>query len=247
MNYSDTARIKSVLKNCGFQAVESIDEAEIVIFDTCSVRQKSEDKVTWKLKEIPLTKKVWITWCMIQHNMRNHKLSDQKKLPEQLKTWNFSGAILSKEPKIIGLTSEEINELKKTETSDIVGINHTFNPLFHSLSQKWPNIELFFRIDDTGFLPLMLKRLGYEIRYDQELTNEYSTIIPEGINSSMNAHDKTAYIPISSGCNQFCAYCIVPYARGLEKWFPVEQIINEAKVHLANGVKEISLLGADRK
>jgi hypothetical protein len=46
MNYSDTARIKSVLKNCGFTPVDTIGEAEIVIFDTCSVRQKSEDKVT---------------------------------------------------------------------------------------------------------------------------------------------------------------------------------------------------------
>lgn len=242
MNYSDTARIKSVLKNCGFQAVESIAEADIVIFDTCSVRQKSEDKVTGKLKEIPLSKKVWITGCMIQHTMRNHKLSEQKKLPDQLKTWNFSGAVLTKEPKIIGLTSEEINELRKEETTDLVGINHAFNPLFHTLSQKWPNIELFFRIDDTGFLPLMLQKLGYQVQYDKELTNEYSTIIPE-VNSSMHKHDKTAYIPISSGCNQFCAYCIVPYARGLEKWFPVEQIVSEAKVHLANGVKEISLLG----
>ena len=49
MNYSDTARIKSVLKNCGFDPVETIAEADIVIFDTCSVRQKSEDKVTGKL------------------------------------------------------------------------------------------------------------------------------------------------------------------------------------------------------
>ena len=46
MNYSDTARIKSVLKNCGLTQVDTIEEAEIVIFDTCSVRQKSEDKVT---------------------------------------------------------------------------------------------------------------------------------------------------------------------------------------------------------
>lgn len=61
MNYSDTARIKSVLKNCGFSWVETIEEADIVIFDTCSVRQKSEDKVTGKLKEISLDKKVWIT------------------------------------------------------------------------------------------------------------------------------------------------------------------------------------------
>ena len=243
MNYSDTARIKSVLKNCGFDPVETVAEADIVIFDTCSVRQKSEDKVTGKLKEIPLTKKVRITGCMIQHTMRNQKVSTAAKLPDQLKTWNFSGAVLTTEPTIVGLTSEEINTLKKPDTANIVGINHAFNPLFHSLSQKRSNIELFFRIDDTGFLPLMLQKLGYDIHYDQELTNEYSTIIPANINSSMNAHDKTAYIPISSGCNQFCAYCIVPYARGLEKWFPVEQIIHEAKTHLAHGVKEISLLG----
>ena len=89
----------------------------------------------------------------------------------------------------------------------------------------------------------MIQKLGYEVRYDRELTNEYSTIVPEGINSSMNAHNKTAYIPISTGCNQFCAYCIVPFARGLERWFPVEQIVKEAKIHLANGVKEIVLLG----
>jgi len=141
------------------------------------------------------------------------------------------------------LTSEEVKNLKKSDKGELVGINHSFNPLLHNLSQKWTNIELFFRIDDTGFLPLMLQKLGYEVRYDRELTNEYSTIVPEGINSSMNAHNKTAYIPISTGCNQFCAYCIVPFARGLERWFPVEQIVKEAKIHLANGVKEIVLLG----
>ncbi|MEI6672594.1 MAG: hypothetical protein WCL02_04570 [bacterium] len=54
------------------------------------------------------------------------------------------------------------------------------------------------RIDDTGFLPLMLKRLGYEFSYDKEIINEYEKIIPEDINTSMNTHKKTAYIPISS-------------------------------------------------
>ena len=243
MNYADTARVKSVLKNCWFTPVETVEEADIVIFDTCSVRQKSEDKVTGKLKEIPLDKKVWITGCMIQHNMRNQKIMTGKKLPENLKTGNFWGVVLTKEPRIVGLTSEEVKNLKKSDKGELVGINHSFNPLFHNLSQKWKNIELFFRIDDTGFLPLMLQKLGYEVRYDRELTNEYSTIVPEGINSSMNAHNKTAYIPISTGCNQFCAYCIVPFARGLERWFPVEQIVKEAKIHLANGVKEIVLLG----
>jgi tRNA-2-methylthio-N6-dimethylallyladenosine synthase len=79
MNYSDTARIKSVLQNCGWVSVDTIDEADVVIFDTCSVRQKSEDKVTGKLKEIPIDKKVRITGCMIQHNLRNTVVSRQTK------------------------------------------------------------------------------------------------------------------------------------------------------------------------
>jgi len=241
MNYSDSARITSVLKNCGFSAVDNIDDADIIIFDTCSVRQKSEDKVTGKLKEIPLSKKVWITWCMIQHTMRTQKFLNNK-IPEQLKIWNFIGTIKSNEPKIIWVTSEEVNELKKWKDNNIVWINHAFNPLFHSLSQKRKNIELFFRIDDTWFLPLILERLWYHIKYDRELTNEYSTIIPEWINSSMNNHNKTAYVPISSWCNQFCAYCIVPYARWLEKRFPVDQIVKEAKNYVNHWVKEISLL-----
>ncbi|HMT27125.1 MAG TPA: MiaB/RimO family radical SAM methylthiotransferase, partial [Candidatus Absconditabacterales bacterium] len=50
-------------------------------------------------------------------------------------------------------------------------------------------------------------------------------------------------IPISTGCSQFCAYCIVPYARGLEKNRPVDEIIKEAEFHLSQGIEEIVLLG----
>ena len=75
MNYSDSARIKAVLTNCGFSYADTIEDADIVIFDTCSVRQKSEDKVFGKLLEIPKDKKIWLTGCMIQHNLRNGKIT----------------------------------------------------------------------------------------------------------------------------------------------------------------------------
>ncbi len=78
---------------------------------------------------------------------------------------------------------------------------------------------------------------------DVELTNEYSSIIPHGTNQLFKDNTKTAYVPISTGCNQFCAYCIVPYSRGLEKNRPVEEIITEVKYHLSQGVEEITLLG----
>lgn len=243
MNYADSARIKAVLTNCWFLYTENIEDANIVIFDTCSVRQKSEDKITGKLKEIRSDQKIWITGCMIQHNLRNQKITD-KKLPDNLKKGNFLWSLKTKTPKVIGITSEEVNELNTQNIAlKTVGINHAFNPLFHKLTQKRKNIELFFRIDDTWFLPLILQKIWYSFEYDQELINEYLKIIPDGFNTSMNNHKKTAYIPISTWCNQFCSYCIVPYARGLEKHYPKDQIIEEAKRHIATGCQELVLLG----
>ena len=177
---------------------------------------------------------------MIQHNLRQWKFK-AKNL--KFNIWNFLWSIQTKSPKILWFLSEEINHLKSSEkSSKIVPVNNAFNPIFHSLTQKQKNIELMRRIDDTGFLPLILTKLWYDIHYDKEIINEYNKIIPKNINTSMNTHKKTAYIPISTWCNQFCSYCIVPYARGHEKHFPIKQIIQEAKIHLKNWTKEIVLL-----
>jgi tRNA A37 methylthiotransferase MiaB len=75
------------------------------------------------------------------------------------------------------------------------------------------------RIDDIGFLPIILPKLNYKTNKDPEIINEYTKIIPnftdktENTNNNQNNTPVTAYIPISTGCNQFCSYCIVPYAR----------------------------------
>ncbi len=238
MNYADSARIRAVLTNCWFLYTENIQEADIVIFDTCSVRQKSEDKITGKLKELKPTQKVRITGCMIQHVLRQSKISNQ---PNTLKVGNFVGILPTTKPNVLWYTTQEINKYHPTDAW-CIPINHAFNPLFHSLTQKRKNIQLMWRIDDTGFLPIILDKIGYTISYDQECINEYEKIIPENIQTSMNEHQKTAYVPISTGCNQFCAYCIVPYARGLERYFPVAQIVDEAKIHIKNWAQEIVLL-----
>jgi len=243
MNYADSVRIKAVLTNCGFEYVDNQDEAEILIFDTCSVRQKAEDKITWTLKDIPKDKKIWITWCMIQHNFRNILKKDT---PAQFKRGNFLWLSEWSDIKIIWTTNDEMKELidhKKISLDNMVFINHAFNPLFFNLKETYPNLELCFRIDDTWFLPLMLEKIWYKnLSYDIELLNEYEKIIPEE-NANMTNHQTTAYVPISTGCNQFCSYCIVPYARWLERYFSVEQVVNEAKLHIANWAKEIVLLG----
>ncbi len=53
----------------------------------------------------------------------------------------------------------------------------------------------------------------------------------------------SAYLPIMTGCNNFCAYCAVPYTKGREKSRPIEEIIADFKKILASGKKEIMLLG----
>jgi len=242
MNYADAARIKAVLIHCWFSYCDNIDEADIVIFDTCSVRQKSEDKITGKMNEIPKNKKIRITGCMIQHKLRHSKISKWitwKTITWLMKQWNFIWNICHKKPQIIWLSNKDFKEFYNTkhpsETTQHLFINHSFNPLFHRLQEKHKNLELILRIDDIWFLPLILPKLWYKISSEQ-IRNEYSQIVPE-------FHPATAYVPISTWCNQFCSYCIVPYARGLEKNFPIDQIIKECQTHISNWAKEIYLIG----
>lgn len=91
-------------------------------------------------------------------------------------------------------------------------------------------------INDLIKLPSILNQLGFQTKKLKEL-NDYLQIPP--------AHQSktTASIPIMTGCNNFCSYCVVPYTRGREISRPSKDIIKEAKDSIQKGIKEIWLLG----
>ncbi|PIT94579.1 tRNA (N6-isopentenyl adenosine(37)-C2)-methylthiotransferase MiaB [Candidatus Falkowbacteria bacterium CG10_big_fil_rev_8_21_14_0_10_39_9] len=67
-------------------------------------------------------------------------------------------------------------------------------------------------------------------------SKEYLSVLPKHESSFR------AYVPIGNGCNNFCSYCVVPYARGREKYRSASQIVSEVKQLIKKGYKEVTLI-----
>ncbi len=106
---------------------------------------------------------------------------------------------------------------------------------FNGLGQKRPKIIL------TG----CMTHHGNEKLY--EMLPEVDEILPineVGFNNAAVRKDKKhAWIPISTGCNSFCTYCIVPYSRGREQSRPMAEIMDEVQRLVDSGYEEVTLLG----
>jgi tRNA-2-methylthio-N6-dimethylallyladenosine synthase len=83
-----------------------------------------------------------------------------------------------------------------------------------------------------------------EIRALLPQVDEILPIGEVGFNQKAIRKDKNkAFVPISSGCNSFCTFCIVPFSRGREKSRPLEDIVTEVQDLATEGYTEITLLG----
>ena len=93
----------------------------------------------------------------------------------------------------------------------------------------------------TGCMTHHGDRKLYEIL---PMVDEILPVGEVGFNSKVVRRDKIhAWVPISTGCNSFCTFCIVPYSRGREKSREMKDILNEIKHLETNGYKEVTLLG----
>lgn len=164
-NVADSERIESFYVSRGFVRAEALEEADILILNTCVIRDKAEERVYGMVRSL------------------TERLGDRS--PRIVVTGCLIGAA-AREPS---------GKMMKRLTS---------------------------RLPDAEFLPM--EDVGFE-------------------HVPVRASGKSASIVISNGCNNFCAFCIVPFSRGKERSRPFADIVDEAKQAVAQGYEEVVLLG----
>lgn len=188
MNYSDSERLDAVLQSLQLEKKEDLNESDIVIYNTCSIKQHAEDRVFGAVHNAKKAGKiVGLTGCMVKN------------------------------------TSTQQNEKNEKDP----------------LLKRIPKLDFVFRIEDMKDLPELLQVFDSSIQRPNIDFDEldYLNIQPK------LAENFRAFVPIMTGCDKFCTYCIVPFTRGKERSRSFEDILQECTAHVNNGAKEITLVG----
>lgn len=188
MNEEDSEKLSGMLKRIGYTRTENKEEAGIILFNTCCVRENAENKVFGNLGALKKLKKknpdliIGICGCMMQQE---------------------------------GMADRILKE--------------------------FPYVNIIFGTHNAYKFPEYLNRVRTEGVQIKEIFNKETDIV-EGIPIDRESSVK-AFVTIMYGCNNFCTYCIVPYVRGRERSRKPEDILKEIRELVAQGYKEITLLG----
>ena len=134
--------------------------------------------------------------------------------------------------------------LKKTNPAMLVcvcGCMAQEEVVVNKIKEKYDQIDIVFGTHNIHMIPSYL----YEAYSKQARVVDvwsYEGDIVEGV-PQKREHTKKAWVQIMYGCDEFCTYCIVPYARGKERSRRPEEIINEVKELVRLGYIEVTLLG----
>lgn len=109
------------------------------------------------------------------------------------------------------------------------------------LMEKLPHVDVVFGTQNIDRLPRLIESVlvgkGHQAEV-YEASEKFATDLPSKRDAYVGR-----MVAITSGCNNFCTYCIVPYVRGREKSRTIEDVVAEAQALVNDGVKEITLLG----
>ncbi len=230
MNHSDSERLSYVLTKIGFSETEDEKQADLVVINACSVRQKAIDRIWGKLKEFEKIEKqrgrkiyTALTGCVLPDDRPKFvprfdiyfQMKDLPKLPgyiyELFKT--------DKNDDKIGLSLRDEDKKKR----DI-----TVEDILNDKQIQYSDTDTKISSDTKPLNPISQVPGASEhyLQIKSKYTKKYSV-----------------YVPIMTGCNAFCTYCAVPYTRGREVSRRVEEIVDEVYSLILSGTKEVILLG----
>lgn len=138
----------------------------------------------------------------------------------------------------------EIKHLKKKNPELIVGLCGCMTQQEHiaqKIKKSYPYVDIVIGTHLLHKIP----QLVFNVINDRKRIFSYEDcfgVIAEGLPIKREGNLK-AWIPVMYGCNNFCSYCIVPYVRGRERSRKSEDILREVQDVVAQGYKEITLLG----
>ena len=191
MNEYDSDKMLEVLRHENYYQTNSNTDADLIILNTCSIREKAENKVYSELG----------------------RLSKLKSSNPNLKI-GVGGCVAQQ---------EGFSILRRSNCVDFV-----------------------FGTDNLFELPDILKKisnrqkLSHTKRYPRQKVRNF---IPNYTFQKTHSSKIKSYIAITKGCNNHCAFCVVPSTRGGEVSREPENIIAEAKKLISTGTREICLLG----
>lgn len=213
MNQADSEKINMVLMQSWFIRIHTVEWADLVILNTCSVRKKGEDRVYSMINSIIKNRKkwlnntiVWITGCMVRKTGLNKAFLDLDNIRKKVK-------------KIDYIDSKE-------------GIFNNDDQLFPVID--W--LDFTLRIEETKYLPFILTHITWESIWKDDKFDDYLKA------KQIRDNPYSASVIIQSGCDNFCNFCIVPYTRGKEISRPKDEITEEVKQAVLWWAKEVTLV-----
>lgn len=140
-----------------------------------------------------------------------------------------------------------LGQLKKRKESDpsfivcVCGCMMQQQRVVDTIKAKYPWVDVIFGTNSIHHIPELIEKVAIEKEKVVDIIENTEEIV-EAL-PAKRLFDHKALVNIMFGCNNFCTYCIVPYTRGREKSRAPEAIVAEVKGLVADGVKEIMLLG----
>jgi len=225
MNELDSELVAGQLRALGYRFTPTPEAADVVLFNTCSVRERAEQKVWSRLGELQLRKKVdpglvvGVLGCMAERDgvdlVRRMPVVDVLVGPGELDKLPglLDNAVRTRES-LISDDEAVASGKAAAKSARQVALQGNTSRRSATLAAAQDSLELL------------------------DLSRSVSPI-----DADDRAGKRSAYVRITRGCNKFCTYCVVPFTRGAEIHRPPEHIVDECKKLADAGVIEITLLG----